>query len=53
MRSLLGWLGAFLLGSVGWWLGAKIGPVTGMLFGAAASGGGLWAGFRWFDQNLK
>jgi len=41
------------LGSVGWWLGAKVGPATGMLLGTIASGGGLWAGFRWFDQNLK
>jgi hypothetical protein len=45
-------LGASLLGSVGWWLGAKIGPGTAVLLGAFGSGGGLWAGFRWFDQNL-
>ena len=53
VRSLIGWLGAFLVGWVGWWLGAKIGPGTGMLLGAVGSGGGLWAGFRWFDENLK
>lgn len=53
MRSILGWLGAFLLGSVGWWLGAKVGFGTGVVLGAVGSGGGLWAGYRWFDENLK
>lgn len=53
MRTILGWLGASVIGSVGWWLGAKVGPATGMLLGALGSGGGLWAGFHWFDQNLK
>ena len=53
MRSLIGWLAACLLGSLGWWLGAKVGPGTGLLLGAIASSAGLWAGYRWFDQNLR
>jgi hypothetical protein len=53
VRSIIGWLGAFVLGSVGWWLGAKVGLGTGVVLGTIGSGGGLWAGFRWFDENLK
>jgi len=53
MRSLIGWLGAFLLGSVGWWLGRHLGLGTAMLLSTIGSGCGLWAGFRWFDENLK
>ena len=53
MRSLIGWLGAFVLGSAGWWLGRYIGIGTAMLLSAIGSGCGLWAGFRWFDENLK
>ena len=53
MRTLIGWLTAFLVGWVGWWLGAKVGLVTGVLLGTVGSGGGLWAGYRWFDENLK
>lgn len=53
VRTLIGWLGAFLLGSAGWWVGAKVGLGTGVLLGAVGSGGGLWAGYRWFDDNLK
>ena len=53
MRALIGWLAAFLAGSAGWWLGSKVGFATGVIASVVASGVGLYAGFRWFDQNLK
>ena len=53
MRGLIGWMSAFLAGSAGWWLGAKVGLGSAVVLGAVASGVGLYAGNRWFDQNLK
>lgn len=53
MRGLIGWLAAFLAGSAGWWLGAKAGPAAAVVVGAIATGVGLYAGYRWFDRNLK
>jgi hypothetical protein len=53
MRGVIGGLAAFIAGSAGWWLGAKVGFGTGVILSVVASGVGLYAGFRWFDQNLK
>lgn len=53
MRGLIGWLGAFLAGSAGWWLGAKVGFGTALMLSVVAAGVGMYAGYRWFDQNLK
>jgi hypothetical protein len=53
VRGLIGWLSAFLAGSAGWWLGAKVGLGAAVVLGAVAGGAGLYAGHRWFDTNLK
>lgn len=53
MRGLIGWLAAFLTGSAGWWLGSKIGFGTGVMVSVVAAGVGMYAGYRWFDANLK
>jgi hypothetical protein len=53
MRGLLGWLAAFLAGSAGWWLGSKIGFGSGLIFSVVAAGVGMYAGYRWFDRNLR
>ncbi len=53
VRGVIGWLSSFVAGATGWWLGAKVGLGTAVLLGAVASGVGLYAGYRWFDQNLK
>ena len=53
MRAVIGWLAAFLAGSAGWWLGSKIGFGTGVMVSAVAAGVGMYAGYRWFDQNLR
>jgi hypothetical protein len=49
---MIGWLGAFLAGSAGWWLGAKVGFATGVMLSAVAAGVGMYAAYRWFDRNL-
>ncbi len=53
MRTIIGWLAAFLAGSLGWWLGARIGPGTGVFASAILGALGLYYGYRWFDDNLK
>ncbi len=53
VRGLIGWLGAFLAGSAGWWLGSKIGFGTGVMVSVVAGGVGMYAGYRWFDANLR
>jgi hypothetical protein len=53
MRTLIGGLGAFIAGSLGWWLGAHVGFATGVMLSAIAGGVGLYMGYRWFDANLK
>lgn len=50
---LIGWLAAFLAGYAGWWLGSKISFATGVVLSVVASGVGLYAGYRWFDRNLR
>ncbi len=53
MRALIGWLAAFLAGSAGWWLGVKVGFAAGVMLSVVAAGVGMYAGYRWFDRNLK
>jgi hypothetical protein len=52
MRTLIGWLAASLAGATGWWLGAKVGLGTAVVLGSVAGGVGMYAGYRWFDQNI-
>ena len=53
MRNILGWGTASLLGSIGWWLGARIGLGTAVVLSSIAGGAGLYWGYRWFDENLR
>jgi hypothetical protein len=53
MRGIIGWLSAFIVGSVGWWLGAKVGLGAAVILGSVGTGVGLYYGRRWFDQNLR
>ena len=53
MRGMIGGLAALLAGSAGWWLGSKAGFATGVLLSAVTAGLGLYAGYRWFDRNLR
>jgi hypothetical protein len=53
LRTIIGWLCASIAGSLGWWLGAKLGLLSAVAVGAVASGAGLYWGYRWFDEHLK
>jgi len=53
MRMLIGGLAASIAGWLGWWLGAHVGFGTAMMLSVLAGGAGLYAGYRWFDANLK
>ena len=53
MRTIIGWLSATIVGSAGWWLGARLGLPWALVASAIGSGMGLYWGFRWFDQNLR
>ncbi len=50
---MIAWLSAWAAGTFGWWLGHYVGLITAVVFSAVAGGAGLYAGHRWFDQNLK
>jgi hypothetical protein len=53
MRTLIGWLAAWICGAIGWWLGAKVGLISAVIVSALTGAAGLYAGFRWFDSNLR
>ncbi|MGB8694357.1 MAG: hypothetical protein WCD08_12700 [Steroidobacteraceae bacterium] len=53
MRTIIAWLCAWAAGALGWWLGQHVGLFTAVVLSAVAGGAGLYAGHRWFDQNLK
>lgn len=53
MRAILGWGGAGICGGLGWWLGACLGLWAAVILGAVGSGVGLYAGNRWYDDNLR
>jgi len=53
MRTVIGGLAGFIAGSLGWWLGAHVGFATALILSVLAGGAGLYAGYRWFDANLK
>jgi hypothetical protein len=52
MRKLLGWVGAAVGGSVGWWGGARVGIMTAVVVSAVASGVGLYLGWWTADRLL-
>lgn len=52
MRTIIGWLCAFLLSWLGWWLGAHVALWMAVILSAIAGAVGLYYGYRWFDQNL-
>lgn len=52
MRTIIGWLGALLLGWAGWWLGAHVALGVALVLSAVTGAAGLYLGYRWFDDNL-
>ncbi|HET7569553.1 MAG TPA: hypothetical protein VFK96_03100 [Gammaproteobacteria bacterium] len=52
MRGIFTMIGTFVIGSSGWWLGARIGPGVAVIVGAVGSGIGLYYGRKLFDEWL-
>lgn len=50
MQKLLGFVGASVIGSVGWWAGARVGVMTGFFLSMLGTGVGLYAGRRIADH---
>jgi hypothetical protein len=50
MQKLLGFVGASVIGSVGWWAGARVGVMTGFFLSMVGTGVGLYAGRRVADH---
>ncbi len=53
METLVGFVGATLLGGVGWWMGERVGLMTAFILSTIASGVGLYAGRRLFREYLS
>ena len=52
MEWLLGFVGATLLGSVGWWAGEYVGFMTAFVLSMVGSGVGLYLGRRMAREYL-
>ena len=52
MQKLLGFVGASVIGSVGWWAGARVGVMTGFFLSMIGTGVGLYAGRRIADYLI-
>jgi hypothetical protein len=50
MQKLLGFVGASVIGSVGWWAGARVGVMSGFFLSMVGTGVGLYAGRRIADH---
>jgi hypothetical protein len=46
MEALLGFVGASVVGTVGWWLGERVGFMTAFSLSMLGTGIGLYAGRR-------
>jgi hypothetical protein len=51
MTKLLGWAGATLGGTLGWWAGAKMGTMTAFVLSVGRTGVGIYLG-RWAAVRL-
>jgi hypothetical protein len=52
VSKLLAWLGATVLGAVGWWAGARAGMFTAFVLSMVGTGAGLYLGRRLADRLL-
>ncbi len=46
MKKLLSFIGATVGGSIGWWLGARIGFMTAFMVSTVLTGVGIYAAIR-------
>jgi dipeptide/tripeptide permease len=52
MRAIISGLTSMLAGSIGWWLGSKMGFAAAVLLSAILGPVGFYYGRKWFDDNL-
>ena len=52
MRRIFAGIGTFLVGSLGWALGQRVGIGTALILSSIGSGVGLYYGYKLFDQWL-
>lgn len=52
MRKIFGTVGTFLIGSIGWAIGQRVGLGTAVVLSAIGSGVGLYWGRRLFEEWL-
>ena len=53
MSKLLGFVGASIVGSAGWWAGAHVGLMTAFIGSVVGTGVGLYAGRRLADELMS
>ena len=50
MTKILGFVGATIGSSVGWWLGAPVGMMTAFMLSMVGTGIGIYAGRRFAER---
>jgi uncharacterized membrane protein YeaQ/YmgE (transglycosylase-associated protein family) len=53
VNKLLGFIGATIGGSIGWWLGARIGMMTAFMVSIVGTGVGMYAARRFLSDYLS
>ena len=44
VTKMLALLGSFIIGSLGWWIGMKVGLMTAVILSGIGTGVGIWLG---------
>jgi hypothetical protein len=52
MTKLLALLVGSIAGTIGWWLGAKIGLITAFVLALIATGSGMYYATKWARENM-
>ena len=52
MTRLLALLVGSITGTIGWWLGAKIGIITAIVLSLFATAGGMYYATKWARENM-
>lgn len=52
MSKVVGFIGASLGGSIGWWAGAPVGIMTAFFLGIIGTAAGGYFAKRWADDHL-
>ena len=53
MNKMLSMLGATIFGSLGWWIGAKVGMMTGFFVSMLGTGFGIYVARRFVRDYLE